>query len=634
MDCPEQVEHPVGETIQERGLEPQREPRHHHDDGAPHQRPVLHLLPVGEAPVYRACPCQAEVVLEGPQQLAPIREAGRAEAHAGPPTADEIHSAPQTRQDGTGHLPSARGQYQIAEVIHREAHEQCGSAPVDGGARDLLRLPSDPGQPPPQAQREPREHQRDKTSSGEPVLEAFIDSKPQGRWPSSGFRCRRSSAPVTPAALEVHAIVGRHQPDHDHNHTGVHRAHRVHQAVPPGPGRVMHPSLCETLSRARVALPAGPPQVHRMNRRERATRRSDLVIPMATRTVGYPLVTGRGGETMEAAAEILDHLRGQVVHLRDLYRPVTPGACLSRDAQGSGGRGGVRGRALRVHAVAAGARRRVQHPAPHCRAVHAPLKGHLRLDVTGTTGRRHLRARDRSGRVGPMARRTGRHRHPRASDDIAAVHTRHKGLRRLPMAAATSDRRLPGPRRRGRITHGLHAMTSMARHTGGCLWLAATKRGAVRSACEVSRGLLVAALAAPCGAAGHGVLHPMATGATQAAMDTPSELLLHPTCSASHHPRAHPCRLGLGPAPHERQQAHEERHHPSPAHRTLPLPHTREECSTGLCIVTNHLSTAHSRPGQNHSLTPATKARWDGSPPSRVVSRCVAPILSFHVTPM
>ena len=58
------------------------------------------------------------------------------------------------------------------------------------------------------------------------------------------------------------------------------------------------------------------------------------------------------------------------------------------------------------------------------------------------------------------------------------------------------------------------------------------------------------------------------------------------------------------------------------------------ELSKGTRRVVRCLSTNDSRPGQNHRRTPATKARWDGSPPSRVVSLCVAPILSFHVTPM
>jgi hypothetical protein len=407
MDRAEQVERPVGEAIQERGLEPQPQTRHHHDDGAPHQRPVLHLFPVSEAPVCWACPYQAKVVLQGSQQLAPIREAGWAKAHACAPTADQIDSTPHARQDGTGHLASARGQHQIPKVIHAEAHEEDSSAPMEHGTRWLLHLPSDPGQPPPQTQRESCAHQRDKAYSGEPVLEALIDGKPQEHWPSEGVRGRRAAAPVTPAALEVHAIVGRHQPDHDDNHAGVHRADRVHQRVPPGLRRVMHSSLRETLSRARMALPTGPPQAHRMDRGEGARRWSDLVIPMATRAVRDAAVTGRSGETVKAPPEIFDYPGRQVMHRRHLHRPVAAGARLSRDTQSSGGGGGICRRALRMHAMAAGARRRVEHAAHHCRAVHTPLKGQTRLDVTGAT---RLPPPARAGQAWPCVPRGTSHR--------------------------------------------------------------------------------------------------------------------------------------------------------------------------------------------------------------------------------
>lgn len=81
------------------------------------ERPILHLLPVGEAPLPRVYPCQAEMVLEGPQQLAPIRDAGRADAPAGPPQLQNHIRTPATKARWDRSPPSRTTSLCVAPIL-------------------------------------------------------------------------------------------------------------------------------------------------------------------------------------------------------------------------------------------------------------------------------------------------------------------------------------------------------------------------------------------------------------------------------------------------------------------------------------------------------------------------------------
>lgn len=99
-------------------------------------------------------------------------------------------------------------------------------------------------------------------------------------------------APVTPAALQIEPIVDGHKSNHSNDHTAGHGLHPVHQPMPPRLRDVMHPALGKTRLGARMALPAGLPEIGRVDRGEGATRWPDLVVPMTASAVRHPAVTG------------------------------------------------------------------------------------------------------------------------------------------------------------------------------------------------------------------------------------------------------------------------------------------------------------------------------------------------------
>lgn len=102
VDSADELERPRRDAVKDRDLEPQGQTGREHHDRAAGERPVFHLLPVGEAAVPRLLFGQPEVVRHRGDQLAPVRDAGRADPHARGGTEEGVGTAPEPGEDGPG----------------------------------------------------------------------------------------------------------------------------------------------------------------------------------------------------------------------------------------------------------------------------------------------------------------------------------------------------------------------------------------------------------------------------------------------------------------------------------------------------------------------------------------------------
>ena len=246
-------------------LEPDHQPGHAHDDGAPQHRPVFHFLRIAEPADFRPFVAQSDKVTRHAPQIGNILFC-RKQIPDQPPAflahqnVDEMGKSRQQQHDaGNAMNPTS---HRFARTQHLR-QTRIGKFQGESGHR-----------------------QRDETQREHGVLPAVRQSHAQHR-PPAGAQMRRDFF------VKQQGVVGEHRADHDEDQRQINPPHPpvdFARQVPPfgfrGQVRV-NSSAHEHFIGARMTSPAGGHEVVGVDTRVRVRRRQDQVVTMTTGAVGH-----------------------------------------------------------------------------------------------------------------------------------------------------------------------------------------------------------------------------------------------------------------------------------------------------------------------------------------------------------